>query len=200
MKNDMIHREWERGWTMEKMPARKQHLTFSLHLKRYGLIPRSLYVHPLVNNQEDWEIAQRTSRRFAECSRDPGTRTRQVLSTKPTWVQPVAPTCGNAWSIPRGNTESDDCKVQMSAKEETWHLAGMINWCIPLRTIQWQMVVGPLFQCCIHRLKLLQQVWYTLSSIAIRSLLSAMHTNSATTSCSCRILSSCCANACYLNT
>ena len=38
------------------------------------------------------------------------------------------------------------------------------------------------------------------SSIAIRSLLSELHTYCATTSCSCRILSSCCANARYLNT
>ena len=38
------------------------------------------------------------------------------------------------------------------------------------------------------------------SSIAIRSLLSELHTNSATTSRSYRILSSCCANARYLNT
>ena len=50
--------------TTEKIAARKQHLTFSLRLKRYGLVPRSLWVRPLVNSREGWEIAQRTSRRF----------------------------------------------------------------------------------------------------------------------------------------
>ena len=50
--------------TTEKIAAKKQHLTFSLRLKRYGLIPRSLYVRPLVNSREGREIAQRTSRRF----------------------------------------------------------------------------------------------------------------------------------------
>ncbi len=48
----------------KKMASLKQHLNFNLRMKRYGLIPRSLHVKPLVNTQEGRNIAKRTSRSF----------------------------------------------------------------------------------------------------------------------------------------
>ena len=48
----------------ERIAAHRQHLAFNLRLKRYGLVPRSLWVRPLVDSQEGKDIARRTSRRF----------------------------------------------------------------------------------------------------------------------------------------
>ena len=42
----------------------RQHLTFNIRAKRYGLIPRSLRVCPLVHSQEGRQIAMKTSRNF----------------------------------------------------------------------------------------------------------------------------------------
>ena len=50
--------------TAERTAAHRQHLAFNLRLKRYGLLPRSLWVRPLINSQEGRDIANRASRRF----------------------------------------------------------------------------------------------------------------------------------------
>ena len=50
--------------TAEMIASSRQHLTFNIRAKRYGLIPRSLRVHPLVHSQEGRQIAMKTSRNF----------------------------------------------------------------------------------------------------------------------------------------
>ena len=50
--------------TAEMIASSRQHLTFNIRAKRYGLIPRSLRVRPLVHSQEGRQIAMKTSRNF----------------------------------------------------------------------------------------------------------------------------------------
>ena len=114
--------------------ARKQHLTFSLRPKHYGLIPRSLYVSPLVNSREGREIAQRTSRRFLmacisqnvreirELEHDKLFQQRQLeFKLRPQHVAALKA----CQEVPR-NQMTAECKC-LQKKKEIWHLAGTIH-------------------------------------------------------------------------
>ena len=50
--------------TTQKLASMKQHLHFNFRAKRYNIVPKSLRVKPLVNNEEGKEIAARSSKSF----------------------------------------------------------------------------------------------------------------------------------------
>ncbi len=54
--------------TAVKLSRQKQHLVFNLRCKRYGLVPNSLRVRPLVRNHQGYHVAARASRQFL-CAR-----------------------------------------------------------------------------------------------------------------------------------
>ena len=65
--------------TSEKLASMKQHLHFNIRARRYNIIPKSLKVKPLVNNQEGRDIAERMSKKCLQVRISQNIRTIRSL-------------------------------------------------------------------------------------------------------------------------
>lgn len=111
-----------------------------IRMVAYYIVKKCIALHTCDENCEIPQLALRISL-CTYCA-----RSSLLLSSRASATR----TCGCSYTIPRSNTETDNSKVQVSTKEEIWHLAGTMNGCIPPQTTQWQMGVKPLFQNRIY--------------------------------------------------